>query len=82
MDLQALRALIRQKLQDGRLPHYTITRVWSSLNHEETCTACDTILTKDRLLMEGFSLPPDREPIQLHVQCFEIWDEERRTMKT
>ena len=82
MDLQALRVRIRRKLQDGGLPYYNITRVWSSSQNGEICTACDTILAKDRLLMEGFSSPPDRGPVQLHVQCFEIWDEERRMMKT
>ena len=81
MDLQALRVLIQRKLQDGRLPHYNITRAWSSFRNGEICTACDTILGKNRLLMEGFSTPPDRGPVQLHVQCFEIWDKERRMMK-
>ena len=82
MDLQALRVLILRKLQDGRLPHYNITRVWSSQTNGETCTACDLILAKDRLLMEGFSSPPGRGPVQLHVQCFKIWDEERRMINT
>jgi hypothetical protein len=62
MDLQALRVLIRRKLQDGRLPHYNITRVWSSQSDRESCTACDTILAKDRLLMEGFSPVIRRSP--------------------
>ena len=82
MDLQPLRALIRRKIQDGRLPHYNVTRAWSSLSDGETCTACSAILPKDRLLMEGFAPPLNGARVQLHVQCFEIWDEERRTMRT
>jgi hypothetical protein len=82
MDLLALRALIRRKIQEGRLPHYNITRIWSSLSDGEICTACGAILPKERLLMEGFAPPLNGAPVQLHVQCFEIWDDERRTIRT
>jgi hypothetical protein len=44
MDQEALRSLIRRKLQDGRLPHEGIKRIWSSPSDGETCEACDTVL--------------------------------------
>lgn len=28
--------------------------------------------------MEGIALEGGRKPLQLHVKCFGIWDEERR----
>ncbi|PYN83883.1 MAG: hypothetical protein DMD96_00625 [Candidatus Rokuibacteriota bacterium] len=78
MDQETLRLLIRQKIQNGRLPHDSITRVWSSPSDGETCDACDTILSKEQLLMEGTTLAPGRRPFQFHVRCFQIWDHERR----
>ena len=28
--------------------------------------------------MEGISLAPGKKPLQMHVGCFYLWDEERR----
>src|SRR5438309_11035158 len=53
MDQESLRLLIQGKIRDGRLPHDGITKVWSSPSAGETCDACDTILAKDQLVMEG-----------------------------
>jgi hypothetical protein len=30
--------------------------------------------------MEGISVPPDRTPLQLHVECFHLWERVRRGM--
>jgi hypothetical protein len=78
MDADALRLLIRRKLHDRRLPHDGVRTVWSSPSDGETCDACDTLLTKDQLLMEGVTLDLGRRPLQMHVRCFQIWDHERR----
>jgi hypothetical protein len=78
VDQESLRLLIRRKLHDGRLPHDGLKKVWSSPSEGETCNACDTILSKDQLVMEGITLDLGRRPLQLHVQCFQIWDHERR----
>jgi hypothetical protein len=48
MDASALRFLIKEKLQDGRLPHSSITRVWSGSSDGETCDACEVRITKDQ----------------------------------
>ena len=77
MNQEALRLLIRRKLQNGRLPQDNIRRVWSSPSDGETCDACDTILAKDQLLMEGITLDLGRRPVQLHVRCFQLWNHER-----
>jgi hypothetical protein len=78
MDQESLRRLIRHKIQNRRLPHDGIRTVWSGLSDGETCDACDTVLAKDQLLMEGATLDLGQRPVQFHVQCFQIWDHERR----
>ena len=62
-----LRLLIRSKLADGGGP-----------GNGESCDACEQIITKDELLMEGIAVTPTQMPVQFHVQCFYLWDTERR----
>jgi hypothetical protein len=78
MDQESLRLLIRHKLRNGRLPRDGMRRVASSPSAGETCDACDAILATDQLLMEGITGGPGQEALQLHVQCFQVWDHERR----
>jgi hypothetical protein len=75
---ETLRLRIRSKLQNRLLPRDGIRAAWSSPSAGETCDACDTVLDKDQLLMEGASLERGRRPLQMHVRCFQIWDRERR----
>jgi hypothetical protein len=79
MDPEVLRLLIQRKVRDGRLPHDSITRVWSSPSDKEMCVACDTILSKEHLLMEGTTLRSGTRALQFHVRCFQVWDSERRS---
>jgi hypothetical protein len=47
----------------------------------ETCDACDTVLAKDQVLMEGVTLDLGGSHIlQLHVGCFQMWEHERRAV--
>ena len=88
MDQESLRLLIRSKLQQGLLPYDSIPRVWGAQGNGETCDACDRIITPKDMVIEGISLNDDggkvftssdrRRPLQLHVFCFYLWDEERR----
>jgi hypothetical protein len=71
------RALIRSKLADGRLPVNSIPRVWGGHGDGEICDACEQVVTKDQLVMEGISLAGGRKPLQLHTECFYLWDAER-----
>jgi len=76
MDAVALRSLIQTKLSDGRLPQDSIPRVWGGAGNGETCDACDEVITKVQLVMEGVSMTGGAG-IQFHVMCFQIWDAER-----
>src|SRR5438445_11816193 len=72
MDQESLCLLIRHKIQDGHLPHDSITRVWSGPSDGETCAACGTTLSKDQVLVGGE--PPWRpatRPFRFHVRCFQ-----------
>ena len=79
MDHEVLRLLIQRKVRDGRLPHDSISRVWSSASDKETCVACDTILAIEQLVMEGTTVRSGRRALQFHVRCFQVWDSERRS---
>jgi hypothetical protein len=79
MNHEVLRLLIQRKVRDGRLPHHSISRVWSSASDKETCVACDTILAKEQLVMEGTTVRSGRRALQFHVRCFQVWDSERRS---
>ena len=70
-----LTLLIKAKLADGRLPHDSIPRIWGGPGKGEICDACDQIITKPQMLMEGIG--EGGGGIQMHVQCFWIWDLER-----
>ena len=79
MEERSLRLLIRQKLLEGRLPYDHIPRVWGGPGSLETCDACEASIREDQIIMEGIALEGGRKPLQMHVKCFSVWDEERRT---
>jgi hypothetical protein len=77
MENAAIRVLIRDKLQDRRLPVNGIPRFWVGPSNGEECTACDRLITGP-LIVEGIAGTDGvRTPVQMHVDCFAIWDEER-----
>ena len=78
MQIAAIRALIRDKLQNGRLPVNGIPRFWIGPSDGEECHACDRTITGP-LVIEGIApAARGRQAIQMHISCFAMWDEERR----
>lgn len=78
MESAAIRTLIRRKLQDGRLPLNGIPRFWIGPSAGEECSACERLITAP-LVIEGIAGTDGvRKAIQMHVDCFALWDEERR----
>ena len=75
-----LQRLIRQKLASGMLPTISIPRVRGGPSNGESCGACERIITKDELVIEAISLANDRNPLELHVECFHLWELERRAL--
>jgi hypothetical protein len=76
-----VRLLIQGKLRDGRLPYDGVTRSSSSPSAGETCEGCDMLLAKEHVLMAVTTLTRSR-PIQFHVICFQVWNDERRAPKS
>jgi hypothetical protein len=78
MENTAIRTLIRDKLRSGGLPLNGIPRFWVGPSNGEECNACDKFIAGP-LVVEGIAGTDGvRTPIQMHVDCFAIWDEERR----
>jgi len=79
MDDKAVRLLIRVLLQKGRLPYASAAKVSGSPASGEVCAACAMIITDKQLVMDVVPRTgTGKEPIQLHVLCFELWNDERR----
>jgi len=80
MNAEALSLLIREKLRDGRLPH-EISRVQRHPADGQKCDACEKLITMAQFVVTGTTLA-GRGSIQLHVQCFQFWDDERRARES
>jgi len=74
MQQHHLQLLIRHKLGTGVLPRNSVPRVLGGPSHGEACDACELLVTKGQWLIEGISA---RKPLQLHVECFPLWEVER-----
>jgi hypothetical protein len=68
MDMEALRLLIRSKLNDGRLPYDSMPRFWGGVGDGEQCDVCDTLITKEQLVQETRSVS---RPVLLRLGCRE-----------
>ena len=75
MDTERLRVIIRDKLTSGVLPQDSIPRVWGGPGQNERCDACEELVMKPQMLMEGIG--ESGRGIQMHVKCFYVWDKER-----
>jgi hypothetical protein len=73
----AIRTLIRQKLQDGSLPLNGIPRFWVGPSNGEECSACDSLIAGSRVVEGIAGTDGLKIPIQMHVECFALWDEEK-----
>ena len=79
MDPGTLRALIRQKLADGRLPQDSISKVWGAPSKGETCDGCDDVIAADQFVMKGMSTDLTKQrPLRFHVGCLYQWNTERK----
>ena len=82
MQTDALRLLIRQKLQDGRLPTDSAPKVRGSPGDGATCDACEEIITANQLMMEVSPYTGDKKSLCFHADCFQLWNVERHTKQS
>jgi hypothetical protein len=79
MDEKGLRLFIRNRLKNGRLPYDGASNVSGGPASGEVCVACETVVADEQLVMEGLIKNGDgTKPIQFHVVCFGLWNDERR----
>ena len=76
MERDNLRLIIRRKLAQGLLPSDSIPRFWGAPANGEQCDACEEAISRTQVIMEGISQTTN-QGLQLHVECFSMWDEER-----
>jgi hypothetical protein len=82
IDPDCVRLLIRQKLQDGRLPRDVGPRVFGRPGNWQKCGACDEFIVKAQLMMEVYPQTNDTTAVRLHGDCYILWNEERRAVKS
>jgi hypothetical protein len=58
------------------LPQDSIRRVWGGPGNNEACLACDKVIEKNQFVMEGVG--EAMRAVQFHVECFYLWDSERK----
>jgi len=76
MEQDALRLMVRRKLAQSDLPHDSIPRFWGGPANDEACDTCEETIGREQFNMEGISSTTN-EGLQLHVECFHVWDTER-----
>ena len=79
METEAIRALIRVKLRDGRLPSDGIPIALGRPGNGHKYDGCDEVVAITLLMME---LTKDSKSVLLHGDCYIIWNTERLTLKS
>src|SRR4030095_11130563 len=77
MQPEALRLLIREKLQDGRLPRESAPRVRGSTGDGATSDACGEVITANQVMMKVGLYTGAKKSWCFHADCFMLWNTER-----
>jgi len=76
MDPDIVRQLIRHRLLEKRLPQNRLAHVWEMPGNEHPCNGCGLPLSRGQTIVWGIAAR-DLMTIELHADCFEIWESER-----
>jgi hypothetical protein len=79
MDAEAIRNLIRTKLQADRLPRDRTPRAFRCPGNWQKCAACEETMAKALPMMEVYPLT-NGKVVQFHGDCYTLWSEERRAL--
>ena len=79
MDEALIRPLIRRKLLEGRLPKGQIIDFWDIPGEGQACDGCGEPMMRNQTTRWGIAVR-DWMSIQLHAECFQIWEAERRVV--
>ena len=78
MDETLLRDLIRQRLNDGRLPRTLLIELGHGHGIGKTCDGCGSTIAWSERMTVRISVD-DWRTLRLHEDCFEVWDTEKHT---
>ena len=76
MHEEEIRAMIRGKLVDDRLPQAKCQITWFGPGSRQTCAACERGITPSQVECECED--PDGGVLRFHRECFAWWDEIRQ----
>jgi hypothetical protein len=79
MDRESIRALIRARMQDGRLPRDSTPESSGHPGNGQTCSACDEILAPTKLMME---VADNAKIYFFHGDCYLLWLEVRSATRS
>ena len=82
MDAEAIRDLIRTKLHADRLPRDSTPRVFGRPGNWQKCAACEETMAKALFMMEVYPLTNDKKSVRFHGDCYTLWNDERRGLKS
>ena len=70
--------LIRQKIDEGRLPREKPVKVWAGYGTGVACSACDDVI---RPAQAQYDFTSDGLELRVHVGCFGLWEAECRRLR-
>ena len=76
MSDDVVRLLIRQRINDGRLPRHRVIELVYGSGVGQQCDACGGFIESDQRMTVRICAE-DWRTIRLHDDCFQIWDAER-----
>jgi hypothetical protein len=82
MQTEAIRLLIREKLQDGRLPYDSAPKMRGSPGDGATCDACGEIIRANQMMMEVGPYTGEKKSLCFHADCFQLWNAARQTKQS
>jgi hypothetical protein len=77
MDADVARRVIRQRLEEGRLPHGQMMELGYGQGIGQLCDGCGESITWHQRMTVRICRA-DWRTVRLHGDCFEIWDAERQ----
>ena len=76
MDPTLLRDVIRQRIEDGRLPRTPLIELGRGQGIGQGCDACGSIIAQNQKMTVRMSAD-DWRTLRLHDDCFQIWDTQK-----
>jgi hypothetical protein len=79
MELEAIRVLIRAKMQDGSLPRDSGPHAFGHPGNLENCGACGRVLRTSKPMME---VRKSTMVFFFHGDCYLLWIDERQAPRS